>query len=65
MPKGAEVQTGSRKVRVMWVGPLVICQTYSPTQFALMTIGGIPFPGIYEETRNKTWLDSNFSRPSK
>ena len=59
-PKGAEVQTGSRKVRVTWVGPLVISQTYSPSQFALMTIDGIPFPGVYEETRIRPgWIPTS------
>ena len=33
VPSGAAVQTGSMKVKVSWVGPLVICQCLSPSQF--------------------------------
>ena len=33
LPSGAIVQTGSQKVHVCWVGPLVIMESLSPCQF--------------------------------
>ena len=60
LPSGAVVQTGSQKVRVCWVGPLMIMESLSPCQFRLMTVNGEPFRGIYEETRLKAgWLKTS------
>ena len=57
VPSGAAVQTGSMKVKVSWVGPLIICQCLSPSQFKLMTPEGKPFMGIFEETMLRPdWL---------
>ena len=57
VPSGAAVQTGSMKVKVSWVGPLIICQCLSPSQFKLMTPEGKPFMGIFEETMVRPgWL---------
>ena len=57
VPAGAAVQTGSQKVRVCWVGPLIICSCLSPNQFKLMTPEGEPFQGVFEETMLRPgWL---------
>ena len=60
MPKGAAVQTVSRKMRITWVGPLIVFRAYSPNQFALMTLEGNVFPGLYEETRLRPgWIKTS------
>ena len=60
LSSGAVVQTGSQKVRVCWVRPLVIMESLSPCQFRLMTVSGEPFHGIYEESRLKPgWLKTS------
>ena len=57
VPSGAAVQTGSMKVKVSRVGPFIICQCLSPSQFKLMTPEGKPFMGIFEETMLRPgWL---------
>ena len=53
LPSGAITQTGSRKIRCTFVGPLVIYKTVSPNQFLLMSIDGTVYPRLVEETRLK------------
>lgn len=52
-PKGAILQTGSRKITCHFVGPLVIYKALSPNQFILMSLDGIIYPHLIEETRIK------------
>jgi hypothetical protein len=52
-PAGAILQTGSRKIRCTFVGPLVIYKAISPTNFILMSLDGMIYPQIVEETRIK------------
>jgi hypothetical protein len=52
-PSGAFLQTGSRKIKCNFVGPLVIYKAISPTQFILMSLDGMIYPYLVEETRIK------------
>jgi hypothetical protein len=52
-PGGAFLQTGSRKIKCTFVGPLVIYKAISPTQFILMSLDGMIYPYLVEETRIK------------
>ncbi len=52
-PRGAFLNTGSRKIRCKYVGPLVIFKAISQNQFLLMTIDGMIYPHLVEETRLK------------
>ena len=53
-PKGALIQSGSKKVACNFVGPLVIYKAISPRQFFLMSLDGLLYPHLIEETRIKT-----------
>ena len=53
LPSGAALQTGTRKIRCKFVGPLVIKETISPTQFRLKSLDGEVFKRLVEETRLK------------
>ena len=50
---GSMVQTGSRKVACLFVGPLVIFKAVGPNQFLLMSLDGQIYPHLIEETRLK------------
>ena len=52
-PGNSLLNTGSKKIRCEFVGPLVIWKCFSPTQFILMSIDGIIYPYLIEETRLK------------
>ena len=52
-PRGATLQTGSKKIACYFVGPLVVYKAISPRQFFLMSLDGIVYPHIIEETRIK------------
>jgi len=52
-PRGAYLQTGSRKIKCEFVGPLVIFRTISPNLFMLMSLDGLVYPHLIEETRLK------------
>ena len=52
-PKGADLQTGTRKFTCEFVGPLVVYKAVSPNQFLLMTLDGKIYPHLIEETRIK------------
>ena len=49
IPGGSPTQTGSKKVKINCVGPLVIMNCMSPNQFQLMTIDKLTFRGLFEE----------------
>jgi len=50
---GAMLQTGSQKITCHFVGPLVIYKAVSPNQFLLMSLDGMVYPHLIEETRLK------------
>jgi hypothetical protein len=52
-PSGAILQTGSRKIACKFVGPLVIYKAVSPNQFLLMSLDGMVYPMLVEESRIK------------
>ena len=57
LPGGSSTETGSQKVRISCVGPLVIMNCLSPTQFELMTLDKQKFRGTFEETMLRPgWL---------
>ena len=51
--KGAIVQSSSRKINTYYVGPLVIYKVIGPNQFLLMSLDGIIYPKLIEESRLK------------
>ena len=52
-PRGAILQTGSKKITCTFVGPLVIYKAISPKQFFLMSLDGVLYPHLIEDTRIK------------
>jgi hypothetical protein len=52
-PAGAHLQTGSRKIRCKYLGPLVIYKTVSQDHYVLMSLDGKVFPYLIEATRHK------------
>ena len=61
--RGIVVETGSRKIRCNYIGPLVIFKAVGPNQFLLMSLDGLiypppPPPHLIEQSRLKagtTW----------
>ena len=51
--KGTIVHTRSRKIACYYVGPLVIYKAIGPNQFLLMSLDGVVYPHLVEETRLK------------
>ena len=49
--RGAMVQNTSRKINTYYVGPLVIYKAIGPNQFLLMSLDGIIYPKLIEESR--------------
>ena len=60
-PGASMLNTGSRKIRCEFVGPLAIWKYVSSTQFLLMSLDGKLYPYLIEETRIK----SGFVRTTK
>ena len=52
-PGNSMLQSGSKKFTCKFVGPLAIWKSFSPTQFVLMSLDGIIYPFLVEETRLK------------
>ena len=52
-PKGSILQTGSKKIKCEFVGPLAIYKCVSPNQFLLISLDGYLYPFLVEETRIK------------
>ncbi len=52
-PSGAALQSGTRKFICPFVGPLVIYKAVAPNQFLLMSIDGMVYPHLIEESRIK------------
>ena len=44
---------GSRKIACYYVGPLVIYKAIGPNQLLLMSLDGVVYPHLVEETRLK------------
>ena len=44
---------GSRKIACYYVGPLVIFKVIGQNQFLLMSLDGVVYPHVIEETRLK------------
>ena len=60
-PGQSMLNTGSKKIRCEFVGPLAIWKCVSPNQFLLMSLDGKLYPYLIEETRIKP----GFVRTSK
>ena len=52
-PKGTIVHAGSRKIACYYVGLLVTYKVIGPNQFLLMSLDGVVYPHLVEETRQK------------
>ena len=51
--RGSVVETGSRKIRCNNIGPLVIFKAVGPNQFLLMSLDGLVYPHLIEQSRLK------------
>ena len=51
--RGSVVETGSRKIRCNYIGPLVIFKAVGPNQFLLMSFDGLVYPHLIEQSRLK------------
>ena len=49
--RGSVVETGSRKIRCNYIGPLVIFKAVGPNQFLLMSLDGLIYPHLIEQSR--------------
>ena len=52
-PGNSLLNTGSKKIRCEFVGPLAIWKCVSPTQFILMSLDGKLYPYVIEDSRIK------------
>ena len=48
--RGTMVQSSSRKINTYCVGPLVIYKAIEPSQFLLMSLDGVIYPKLIEES---------------
>ena len=64
-PSGGKLQTGSREIQCHFVGPLAIYKCISPSQFLLMSLGGVLYPMVVEEARLKPGLISTHKGPAR
>ena len=51
--RGNVIETGSRKIRCNYIGPLVIFKAVGPNQFLLMSLDGLIYPHLIEQSRLK------------
>ena len=51
--RGSVVETGSRKIKCNYIGPLVIFKAVGPNQFLLMSLDGLIYPHLIEQSRLK------------
>ena len=47
------IETGSRKIRCNYIGPLVIFKAVGPNQFLLVSLDGLIYPHLIEQSRLK------------
>ena len=52
-PSNSTLTSSRRKFTCQFVGPLAIWKCFSPTQFVLMSLDGVVYPYLVEETRLK------------
>ena len=48
--RGSIVETGSRKVKCNYRGPLIIFKAVGPNQFLLMSLDGLIYPHLIEQS---------------
>ena len=56
--RGSSVETCSRKIKCNYIGPLIIFKAVGPKQFLLMSLDGLIYPHLIEQSRLKagtTW----------
>ena len=51
--RGSVIETGIRKIRCNYIGPLVIFKAVGPNQFLLMSLDGLIYPHLIEQSRLK------------
>ena len=51
--RGRIVETGSRKIRCNYIGPLVSFKAVGPNHFLLMSLDGLVYPHLIEQSRLK------------
>ena len=51
--RGSVVEPGSRKIRCNYIGPLVIFKAVGPNQFLLMSLDGLIYPHLIDQSRLK------------
>ena len=51
--RGSVIETGSRKIRCNYIGPLAIFKAVGPNQFLLMSLDGLIYPHLIEQSRLK------------
>ena len=51
--RGSVIETGSRKIRCNYIGPLIILKAVGPNQFLLMSLDGLIYPHLIEQSRLK------------
>ena len=51
--RGSIVETGSRKIKCKYIGPLIIFQAVGPNKFLLMSLDGLIYPHLIEQSRLK------------
>ena len=51
--RGSVIETGSRKIKCNYVGPLIIFKAVRPNQFLLMSLDGLIYPHLIEQMRLK------------
>ena len=51
--RGSIVETGSRKIKCNHIGPLIIFKTVGPNQFLLISLDGLIYSHLIEQSRLK------------
>ena len=51
--RGSGIETGSWKIKCNYIGPLVIFKAVGPNQFLLMSLNGLIYPHLIEQSRVK------------
>ena len=49
--RGSIVETGSRKIKCNYIGPLIIFKAVGPNQFLLISLDGLIYPHLIEQSR--------------
>ena len=48
--RGSFVETGSRKIKCSYIGPLIIFKVVEPIQFLLMSLDGLIYPHLIQQS---------------